>query len=558
MTSHAADPQESGGHVDFTRRQLLERGATVGGSLLAAEWLAACGGNGQSGAVTSSKQSRGAGKTVEQMHWVIQSDPQGIDYAFSYDFNSNPVVTNICEALVRFTPDGRLVPHLATSWDTPDPTTYVYHIRPNVRFHDGTVMTAEDVAFSLSRIGDPKVASLLAAFDDRVKSIRATGPLEVTVRLTQPDSIWQFAAATQAGAVASKAFLQKHGSSVGKPGVGIVATGPYRYVSWTPGQEIVLERFADYWDKSRPLKVKRLVFNILAAETTIVEALSAGSVDGTFASSSLSGRNIAAVSQLPNMRVFATPSYTVHYIIINTKRKPFSDPRVRQALSYAIDKAGILASVWKGQGSLSKSPAPPALFSYAKDVFGPAYNALNGFSLDVKKGAALVKAAGATGASASILVGTDFEQQSGLIVQAAGKAIGLNLRLEKTQYTQKAAEEFSGKPRTYDMSISEWGSDFPDPAGSLVLPFYSGNPVTDDSQYQNATVDRLLQSARAEPDPTKRATFLTEAQTIIANDQPWIVLYNPLTQMAVNKRLGGYQLRPMWYWDAWAADFSGT
>jgi peptide/nickel transport system substrate-binding protein len=381
--------------------------------------------------------------------------------------------------------------------------------------------------------------------------------MEVTVALSEPDSIWPYAAATNAGAISSKAFLEKHGKNVGTPQVGIIGTGPYKYVSWTPGQQVVLERSSDYWDKTRQPKIQRVVFNILAAETTIVEALATGAVDGTFASSSLSGRNIVAVSKLSNVNVYSGPSFTVHYVIINTQRKPFNDPRVRQALSYAIDKVGILASVWAGQGSLSKSPAPPSLFSYDQGEFQSAYNALPGFTKDIAKGVALVKAAGATGSTASIMVGTDFEENSALLIQAAGKAIGLNLTINKVNDAQKQGEEFSGKPRTYDLSVSEWGSDIPDPAGNIVLPFYSGNPVTDDSQYHNPKVDKLLQAARAESVATRRAQLLAQAQSLIVNDQPWIVLYSPHTQIAYNKRLGGYQPRPLWYWDAWATDIGG-
>src|SRR5262249_33099191 len=213
------------------------------------------------------------GKEVAQVPWALTDDRVSMDYAFAYDFNTTPPVTVVMDSLLRISPRGEVVPHLAASWKAVDPKTYVYRLRRGVRFHDGTFMRAEDVAASMSRIGDPKFGAYTSAFYERVKSIKATGPYEVTVKLTKPDEIWQYVPATTAGAVSPAAFLKKHGKRVGSPGVGVVGTGPYRFVSWTKGQQIVLGRFDQYWDKSRPLKVKRLVFKMIHDEVTIVSAL---------------------------------------------------------------------------------------------------------------------------------------------------------------------------------------------------------------------------------------------------------------------------------------------
>ena len=114
---------------------------------------------------------------VDTVNWAIPGDIVALDYAFAYDLTSAPVMTNVTESLLRIAPDGRLQPNLAQSWERVNATTYRYHLRKGVRFHDGTPLTAEDVAFSLSRIQDPKVASYMATF---MAASRASRPPAAT------------------------------------------------------------------------------------------------------------------------------------------------------------------------------------------------------------------------------------------------------------------------------------------------------------------------------------------------------------------------------------------
>jgi peptide/nickel transport system substrate-binding protein len=539
----------------------LTRSAVVRGGVLAAAAAAA---TSPARAVAASSRPRTAAaiasarKQIARATWAITDDPVSLDYAFAYDFNTNPPVTNIAEALLRIDPQGHLHPNLAKSWHAANPTTYVYELRKGVRFHDGTEMTAHDAAVSLGRIGDPKVGAYTSAFYDRVKSIEATGRYELTVKLTRPDAIWPYVVATTAGEVSSAAFLEKHGKKVGTPGVGLIGTGPYRFVSWTKGQQVVLERFEDYWNKARPLAIRQLVFKPIADEATIVSALGTGEVDATFGNSISARSTVSLIKKFPQVKLYRSPSYLVHYLIVNTQRPPFTDPRVRQALSYAIDKNGLLKSVWAGLGKPSKSPAVPPLWTYAQPTFAKAYAGLPAFAPDFDKAKKLIEAAGAQGASAKLLVGTAFEQQLGVGIQAAGAQIGLNLQLDKVPPTQKLGREFSGKTRDYDASVSEWGSDIPDPSGNLILPFYSKDVFTNASQYRNKKMDAILSNAREALSPSKRAQLLTQAQTIAVRDQPWIVFYNPDSLLMMNKRLTGYAMRPLWYWDPWAGDLRGT
>jgi peptide/nickel transport system substrate-binding protein len=559
----------------ITRRELLVVGGGAVGAISLAALLAACGGEDEAAApaeepagteaappatpAATETVPAGGGGDVDTMAWVINSEAVSMDYALAYDFNTNCATTNICEPLLRFSPEGELEPNLAESWEQPDPTTFVITLRSGVKFHDGTDMTAEDVAFSLNRHRDPELGSYLATFHERVEDVSATGDLEVTVKLSAPDSVFHWALATNAAAITSQAWVEANAANIGTPEAGMMGTGPYMFTSWTKGQEIVLDRFDDYWNTERANAVKQFVVKIILDEATIVQALTTGEVDGVFGTA-LSGKSVQALSGVDSVSVYRAPSYQVHYLTINTQKAPFDDPRVRQAISMAIDKNGLLQSTWGGIGQAPiKSPATPAMWTYEQDAFQTAWDALPEYSLDLEGAKALIDEAGAAGASASMLVALPFDEEQAVAIQAAASQIGLDLSPEKLELTDKIAREFSGtEDRDYDMSVTQWGSDIPDPAGNLLVNFLSTNLVTNNSAYKNPDVDAALNAWRETVDPAEQAQHLIDAQALIVPDQPWVVFYSPDAVMVLNNRLGGYQIRPLTYWDPYAADFSGV
>ena len=493
------------------------------------------------------------------MNWALTGDAPAIDYAKAYDFNTNGVVTNITEPLLLMNPQGELQPNLAEEWELTEPTTMVIKLRSGVKFHDGTDMTAEDVAFSLNRHRDPDVGSFLATFHDRVKNVEASGANDVTVTFTRPDAHFQYALATMAAAVSSRAFLEANGNKVGTPSVGIVGTGPYKFGSWTKGQEIVIDRFDDYWNTDRALKVKQFVAKILLDEATVVQALQTGEIDGIWGNN-ISGKGAKAVEAFDNINVTRGPSYGIHYLAMNTQKAPFDDPRVRQALSLAIDKAGLLQSTWGGLGRRASSrPRRPRCgrsrrrrSSRHTTRFPPSTSTSNGAR-------ALISDAGAEGATGEILSSLPYDSEQAIAIQAAAEEIGLKLSPRKVEFTDKLSQELSGEPtRKYASTATQWASDIPDPAGQLFVLFHSKNLVTNNTAYKNPEVDDLLDRQRDSTDPAERANLLTQAQAMIVEDQPDSIFYSPDTILVMNKRLTGYEIRPLWYWDPFAADLSGA
>ena len=555
------------GHI--SRRDFLVRTGALGVSLGAAgALLAACGSEAtpvptSPGVATpgpATAPPAGVGTEVDAVTFALTADVQGIDYVVAYDLNTNPVVNQIIEPLMRTDVQGQLQPNLAESFtESADGLTYVYKLRSGVKLHDGSVMTADDVAASMLRHMDPAVGSYLGSFYERVDTVEASGDLEVTVRMKRGDALWKYSAATNATGVTSKAFLEKHGKDVGSPEVGIIGTGPYRYLSWARGQEVVIERFDDYWDAAnRAMKVRSCVFKPLIDEATIVQALGTGEIDATF---NLSGKAFVQCTRFQDVELVTAPAYNVAYLGFNTQRAPWSDKRVRQALSYALDKTGVLEACYASQGVVWGSPIVESLWTFEKEAFRAAYDALPKYDRtpeNLEKAKQLVQEAGAVGAHGTVLVGNDYDVPAGLAIQAAAKELGMTIDVQRMPQQEKFGLEFSGETtREYDMTVTIWGSDWPDPAGHVQTTFYGPNLIQNATLYNNPEVTKLIDLQSEEVDTKKRAEYLTQIEALVVEDQPWIVLYNNLTLLAQNKRIGGYGLRPLYYWGAFLADFYG-
>jgi peptide/nickel transport system substrate-binding protein len=496
-----------------------------------------------------------AGKPVANITFAIGDDIVKFDPAYAYDFQTTPVVSQACEGLLRFDSKGNLLPNLASSWKQTNATTFVYNLRPGVKFQDGTPLTAADVKFSLDRYHDPKVGAYAGSYYTDVKSVDITGPSQITVRLTGPYSQWQYVPAmTAAAAIVSKSFVQAHQKNLGQPGTGIVCTGPFRFSKWNRGQDVVLDRFAGYWNRARFPKAARVTFKIVKDESTLVAGLNTGQIDGTVYA--LDGRIAKGISGPVN--VLRSRSSFVAGLLFNTKRKPWSDVRVRKAFALALDIPGIVRTAYNGAGVTTKSPAPPVMWTYSRAAYQKAYNALPTYPHDVKQAQKLVAAAGANGAKGTLMISTPTDKLVGLIVQQTAAQIGIKLTLRTLPFAKKTAIEYASGPKDFDLDLLSALGDSSDPIGWLYIQFDSHATVSNVAQYKNPTVDKLLDAAWNAPTPAAGVADATKAQAIIVRELPWIPFIAADSLVPLNKRLTGWKPSTFSYWGSWAADLSGA
>ena len=498
-----------------------------------------------------------ADSEIDSVVWAGKNSVGSLDPALSYDSGTNNYATYAeCEGLFVFDAETKLQPLLAESFKKVDDKTYVVTIRQGAKFWDGNPVTAADVAFSINRINDPKLASPLAGLASTIDSATASGDREVTFKLKQADPPFQQKLATPVGQVIEKAFAQKVGADFGTAADKVMCSGPFRPVEWDKGQKVVFDRVDGYWDSARLPKVKHLTIQEVTDSATMVAGLKSGAITGTF---DLDGRNAERLESDADLVVTSGLGNQFNYVSPVIPKGPFADQRVRQALSYAIDRAGLAHAVSGKYGQPLKGPVPAALSSWAVDMFQQAYDALpTPLTPDLETAKKLIAEAGAQGLKAEVIV-----QESptadivGPAIQQAGASIGLAISIKKLPTADWAAANFSGiEPRPFDSMLNFWAADFPDLSADLITPFsskFSNVEGFEDPAYN----DLLAQWSQTAAQSDAQADVLIKMQKLLVDKTVKIPLYVDPTVMVHSKKITGYNQTKFWFYQNFAASLAG-
>ncbi|MGW8761488.1 ABC transporter substrate-binding protein [Streptomyces sp. NPDC055815] len=487
---------------------------------------------------------------IDSFTWAVYAEPPTLDYTVAFDYPQNTILSNVCESLMRWTPGLTVQPGLAQKASNPDPTTWIYDLRAGVRFHDGKVMTADDVVYSLGRQMDPKNAAAWAQTFQNVASIKKTGPLQVTVKLNKSDSQFPQYMATAAGVVASKAGVQAAGKDYGTAG-DLACTGPFKLGTWTKGQSIELERFDGYWGTKA--KAKKAVFRVLTDPSARTNAMLSGEIDGGYLipTESYGRLRDSGVGTL----YFGEGLSTVNVNITNMTG-PLGDLRVRKALSLALDRSGFVKAGLGGAGTVTNSLTTRAAWAGASEkTRQAAFGALPPATQDIEKAKALIKEAGATGKTLTVATSSIGQDVSLLAtaIQAAGTQIGLKINLKTIApnaftalFTDPQAREgIDMFPLTYYDSIT-------DPL-DLLQNFKTG-AYMNFAGYTDKGYDALVDQATASYEPDQRLKIEAELQKRAAEQLPWIPVAEWPTAVFLNKRITGAPTTIAYMYYPWAAD----
>jgi peptide/nickel transport system substrate-binding protein len=257
------------------------------------------------------------------------------------------------DAMVKPLPGNPLAPSLAESWTvSPDGLVYEFVLRSGVRFHNGDPVTAEDVKFSFERYR----GAASKTFRERVAAVEPAGANRVRFRLKQPwpDFLTFYASATGAGWIVPKKYVEKVGDEGFKKAP--IGAGPYRFVSFTPGVELVLEAVDHYW--RRAPQVKRLVFRTIPDPSTRFAALKRGEIDVSYWMTATLGEELRRTPGLTLKPSLANNSYWVYFVDQWDPKSPWHDRRVRLAANYAIDRQAINQAETLGYSKMNYSLIP--------------------------------------------------------------------------------------------------------------------------------------------------------------------------------------------------------
>jgi len=432
------------------------------------------------------------------------------------DTDSAAVRYQIYNGLLRMTESGEAVADLAESWEiSDDGTIYTFTLVDGVTFHDGTAMDAEAVVASFERLlEEDRNTSATAYFQPIVTSVEAVGDLQVRFTLNEPFAPFLNTLAHAAGHVISPAAIAEYGEDLGQNPVG---TGPYRFVEWVRGERLVLERFDDYFGGTPPLA--GVEYSVAPEASTRVALLETGEADVILR---VSPDEAERLSGTEGITLKTTPTSRAMFMAINTTRAPFDDARVRQAINHAVNVRGLIDALFGEDVPQLDSPLAPNVFGYVPTKT---------YAYDPDGAMALLAEAGYEPSDISIDVWSPNGRyvQDATVAQAIAQDLeafgfGVDLRLfgDFSEYIQVAFVEDRG-----DMMLLGWAPSTLEAEGGLyqVLHGDRANQFANNSGYDNPTVNRLIEEARAETTVEGRIAKYAEAQEIIMEDAPWLFLY---------------------------------
>jgi ABC-type transport system substrate-binding protein len=471
-------------------------------------------------------------------------DVPTLDPALGYDTRSWFFEQHLFETLVAYDDRAALVPGLAERWETsPDGRRYRFTLLPDLVFSDGTPLTAADAVGSIERVLDPKTRSQgaeyfrgivgAAAYVDgsapHVAGLRGPDARTVEIELVEPDPLFLHKLALLFAAVVPAERARALGDDFTTQPLG---SGPFVLREWRRGERIVLARNARYRRPDRPY-LDGIVQQIGVNPELSWLMFESGELDVT----GIPPADFPAVLRDPKqaaLTVHATALETM-FIGLNCQMPPLDDRRVRQALNYAVNKAGVIALL-NGRGVEARGIVPPNMPGYHVDLAGYPY--------DPEKARALLAAAGlAAGFTTEIWTqGTDTDLKIAQKIQQDLTKVGVQLEIKSVAWS--AFLEAIRQPRTVPVFDLGWSADFPDPSNFLDVLFHSGG-ANNHSFYANPEVDRLLEQARTMMDETARFRVDAAAERMIVDDAPIILLYHSITYVMHDVRVHDYAIHPL-------------
>ena len=459
----------------------------------------------------------------------LGSDPATLDPARIRDIYGLSVAQQLFDGLVQFDQTLTIAPALAQFWKASrDGLTWTFTLRKGVKFHHGREVTAEDVAYSLTRILDPAVksgsadlfASIKGAQEFREGKAKQVSGLTVldryTVQVVLTEALVPFVSVLAVGhaKIVPKELVEQQGEAFGAHPIG---TGPFKFVSWERAKEIVLVANPDYFDG--PPKLSRVLYRIFPGEE--FDAMYEQFERGNLEDSPVPTQGYRRVLTSAHSVYVKRPMFSVRFYGLNTRIKPLDDRRVRQALIYAIDREALVAEVYRDRYILARGILPPGMMS-----FDPS---LKGYVYDPRRARELLAQAGYPGGrglpSIPIWSGVKLEKllQEHEQIKKYLAAVGIQAEFHyETNWPSFSAMLAQGK---FPIFLYAWSADVPHPDNFLFKLFYSRSP-RNFTGYSNQAVDDLLLQAKRERDLQRQTDLYRQAEQVVLDDAPIIPVWH--------------------------------
>ncbi len=468
---------------------------------------------------------------------VLGSDPEHLNAGISTGYPIGAIGASLYSALVYLDRDGVPQGELAESWSvSDDDLIYTFTLRP-AAFHDGTPLTSADVVFSMEEVLAPNHGRFLNAYRN-IASLSAPDDATVVIELERP-----YAPLINLLTVFDAPVLPKHVYEGTDPltnpaNENPVGSGPFRFVEWVRGERVVLERFDEYFRENALLE--RLIYRVVPQDAARSVALEVGEADVVWGFY-MPPADLDRLDANPDIDVWkglTIPS--LYFVFVNTDNPALADPRVRQALMFAIDREQIVEQAQGGLGEVAGGPFG-AGFAYAYDEASD-YRVL--YPHDPERARELLAAAGVSELTLDFV----YDSARGAFAAAAEimrdnlRQVGVTLNVQPVERSVMVERVYG---RDYDLSMQSFTSGG-DPAigyHRIYLTAEAGTNFVNATGFGNAEVDALLDEAAGLADRDERAAVYAQALAILAQDVPTLTIFDELSTQAAASNLRGLLVR---------------
>ena len=454
---------------------------------------------------------------------ALDGPPANLDPRIGVDAYSERIDQLLFNSLVRKSDSSEILPDLAKSWETPDTRTYVFHLRENVRFHDGRELTADDVVYTFKSIIDGTVRTPKSGTYALVDTVEALDPRTVRFTLTEPYAPFLWNVALPAIGIVPEGA----GSDFSDRPIG---TGPFVFEHYFRDGEVMLRSNPDYFGEVPQLDAVR--FKIVPDAVVRALELRKGTVD--IALNMLPADMVEALRAEPHLEVLNSEGTNVQYLAFNLEDPLFSDLRVRQAIAHAVDREAIVKYLWRNQARLADSVLPPENWAYSSDVRRYAY--------DPERARSILDDAGYGAISFTYRTSTD---PLGLLVAAVlqqqFKDLRIDMQIRSNEFATFFSDVVAGNFQLYSL---RWigGNNDPDIFNWIFHSDMFPPNGANRGRYHNTKVDRWIELARRETDREIRRGYYADIQKTLSEDLPYVNLYYTNNVAVVNSRIEGMKL----------------
>jgi peptide/nickel transport system substrate-binding protein len=416
---------------------------------------------------------------------------------------------NIYDSLVAIDTSLKIIPALAEKWDIPDPKTYIFSLRKDVKFHDGTDFNAEAVKWNLDRYLTDK-ASRRASEISSIQAMEVTDPYTLKVTLKAPFAPFLANLVDRAGMMLSPKAVQAGGADFSRKPVG-AGTGPFKFVEWVNSDHLTMDRNPNYWKKdasgTQLPYLDKVIFRPITDSTVLLTNLKTGDLDASWV---VPPKDVASIKASNDLVLREAPGLNFNGIEFNTQKEPFNKKELRQAVAEAIDREQINKTVYFGTWQVGQGPIAASSWAFNAD--------LKQYTGSAAKAKEYLKAGGKPDGFTF-----DYEGVSGspvqlqfyqLIKDQLAKA-GITMNIVQVEAVKSQDDAQKG---LFQVEDYQWSGRI-DPDGNTFNQLHTGGSLSD-TKYSNPQVDDLLDKARAATEQAQRKQLYQQAEKIIVDDAP--------------------------------------